>query len=99
MSDLLIRQLAEACAPRIAPAVEAAVVATVRTELPLVIDAVLREMFQGESIKLYISKKPRSVRKMRNDAIRAEYNGNNVKALAKKHGIAPRTVYRILFPR
>ena len=35
-------------------------------------------------------------RQARNERIRAEFNGRNYRALARKHGLTPRTVRRIL---
>lgn len=96
MSDLMLRTLAAACAPRIAARVEQAVVSTVRAELPTIIEAVLRETYPGETLRLYVSKKPGAMRRLRDDAIRAEYNGRNVTALAKKFEMSPRTVFRIV---
>lgn len=99
MSDLMLRTIAAACAPRIAARVEQAVVSTVRAELPTIIEAVLRETYPGETLRLYVSKKPGAMRRLRDDAIRAEYNGRNVAALAKKFEMSPRTVFRIVSGR
>lgn len=99
MSDLMLKTLAAACAPRIAARVEAAVVSTVRAELPTIIEAVLRETYPGETLRLYVSKKPGAMRRLRDDAIRAKYTGGNVVALAKEFGISARTVFRIVSGR
>lgn len=95
----MLRTLAAACAPRIASKVEAAVVSTVRAELPAIIEAVLREQYQGETLRVYVSKRPGSMRRLRDQAIRAKYDGRNVKALAKEFGLAARTVFRIVSGR
>ena len=99
MSDLMLKTLAAACAPRIAARVEAAVVSTVRAELPTIIEAVLRETYPGETLRLYVSKKPGAMRRLRDDAIRAKYTGGNVVALSKEFGISARTVFRIVSGR
>lgn len=95
MSDLMIKNLAAACAPRIAERVETVVVETVRAELPAIIEAVLRERFPGQSLRLYVSKHPGGMRKVRDEAIRAKYNGSNVRALAAEFGLSMRQVFRI----
>ena len=78
---------------------EAAVVSTVRAELPTIIEAVLRETYPGETLRLYVSKKPGAMRRLRDDAIRAKYTGGNVVALSKEFGISARTVFRIVSGR
>lgn len=99
MSDLMLRMLAAACAPKIAEKVEAAVVSTVRAELPSIIEAVLREQYPGETLRIYISKRPGSMRRMRDDAIRAKYNGTNVKSLAQEFKLSARMVFKIVSGR
>lgn len=95
MSDYQIRTLAAACAPRIAAQVELVVMETVRRELPGVLEAVLREHFPGETLRLYVPKKSVSARRIRDDAIRAQYNGHNSESLARTHGITARQVRNI----
>lgn len=99
MSDLMLRTLAAACAPRIAARVEQAVVSTVRAELPTIIEAVLRETYPGETLRLYVSKKPGAMRRLRDDAIRAKYTGSNAAALAKEFGLSARMVFKIVSGR
>ena len=99
MSELTLRDLAAACAPRIAAKVEAVVVATVRAELPAVLEAVLAERYAGETFKHYAAKRPASMRRERDIAIRARYNGNNCAALAKEFGLSPRMVFKIVSGR
>lgn len=95
MSDIMIRQLAAACAPRIAAKVEAAVIATVRAELPGTIADVLREQFPGETVRLYIPKRSVASRRDRDAAIRAQYNGRNLKQLAAEFKLSPKQIHRI----
>lgn len=96
MSEMTLRDLAAACAPKIAAKVEAVVVATVRAELPAVLESVLAEQFGGETFKHYAAKRPASMRRERDIAIRQRYNGRNVVILAKEFGLSPRTVFRIV---
>lgn len=95
MSDLQIRALAAACAPRIAAKVEAAVVATVRAELAGTIEAVLREQFPGETVRLYVPKRSTASRRDRDNAIRQQFNGRNCKDLAARFGLSIKQVHRI----
>jgi Mor family transcriptional regulator len=99
LSDLMLKTLAAACAPRIAAKVEEVVVSTVRAELPSIIESVLREQYPGESLRIYVSKKPGAMRRLRDEAIRREYNGRNVAALAKKFETSSRNVFRIVSGR
>lgn len=99
MSDLMLRNLATACGPRIAEKVEQAVVATVREHLPAIIEGVLREQYPGETLRLYISKRPGAMRKVRDQAILAKYNGRNVKALSTEFGLSPRMIFKIISGR
>lgn len=96
MSELLIRSLAQACAPRIAARVEAVVVQTVRDALPDVLADVLREQYQGETLRIYAAKRPASARRDRDAAIRAQYNGRNVKELAASFGLSAGHIFRIV---
>lgn len=92
--DLMLKSLAADCAPRIAGLVEKAVVETVRQHLPSVVEAVLRENFAGRAFSVYVRKDPQQKR-MRNDAIRAAYNGHNCKQLAAQFGLSMRQVFKI----
>ena len=92
MSDYLIRNLALACAPRIAAKVEAVVMQTVRDELPGALENVLREMYAGETLHLYISKASVSGRRDRDNAIRAAWNGRNGKELSTQFGLSIKQV-------
>lgn len=89
---LMIRDLATAVASH--PRIEQAVMGAIRAELPDVIEAILRDRYPGEQVKLYVAKKPASLRRERDIALRAEYNGHNAPALAKKYGISTRMVFR-----
>jgi Mor family transcriptional regulator len=95
MSETLIRNLAEACAPKIAPHVEAAVQSVVREHLPGVLMNVLREMSGTGEIRLYAPKITRAERKARSAAIRDRYNGRNAAELAREYGLHPKAVIRI----
>ncbi len=93
-STLMLRDLATAVAAH--PKIESAVMGAIRAELPGVIESILRERYPGEQVRLYVAKKPPTMRRERDVAIRAEYNGRNVNALAKKYSINARTVFRIV---
>lgn len=95
MSDYLIRSLAAACAPRIAAAVEAAVLQTVRDELPGTLESVLREMCAGETISLYVPKGRASDRRDRDNAIRSMWNGRNARELAVQFKLSTKQIHRI----
>jgi Mor family transcriptional regulator len=64
--------------------------------LPDVIEGILREQYPGEQVKFYVAKKPGNLRRERDAAIRAEYNGRNARALATKYGISARMVFNIV---
>lgn len=95
MSEYMIRKLAAACAPKIAEKVEAAVLETVRAELPGTIEAVLREQFPGETVRLYVPKRSAASRRDRDNMIRARYNGRNARELAAETGLSIKQVHRI----
>ncbi len=99
MSDYMIRQLAAACAPRIAAKVEAAVLQTVRDELPGTIAAVLREQFAGETLNIYVSKRPVTVLRDRDNAIRAQFTGRNYQELAVRFKLSVKQIRRIVGTR
>lgn len=99
MSELTLRELAAACAPRIAAKVEAAVVSTVRAELANVIEQVLAESYPGETFRHYAATRPASMRRDRDQAIRAKYTGQNAAALAKEFGISTRMIFKIVSGR
>jgi Mor family transcriptional regulator len=93
---IMLRDLAVAAASH--PNIERAVTAAIRTVLPDVIEGILRERFPGEQVGIYVSKRPARLRRERDDALRAEFNGRNAPALAKKYGISVMTVWRAVRP-
>lgn len=95
MSELMIRNLAEACAPLIAPKVEYAVQTVVRECLPGVLMSVLRDMYGNGTIKLSAPKTSRAERRARADAIRERYNGKNAVELGREFGLHPNHVRRV----
>lgn len=90
MSELFIRNIAHrVCAhPEFQRAMESAVT-TVLTK-------VLTEDFAGEKVNFYVSKRPASERRERDDLIRARHNGQNTMQLAQQFGITPRMVRKIV---
>ena len=89
---ILLRDLATAAARH--PSVEHAVAAALSAVLPDVIEGILRERYPGEAVSMYVSKKPASLRRERDDAIRADFNGRNAPALAKKYRVSVMTIWR-----
>lgn len=96
MSELMIRNLAQACAAELGPHVDQAVSDIVRQRLPTVIEKILRRDYPGETVRLYIPKKPVSLRRDRDVAIRAQYTGHNVKELAHRFGLSQSHIFRIV---
>lgn len=95
MSDFQIRQLAQACAPRIAGLVENVVLETIRRELPGTIESVLREQFPGETVRLYVPKRSSASRRDRDNYIREKYTGRNAAELSAETGLSIKQVHRI----
>ena len=96
MSELMIRNLAEACALELGPHVDAAVSDIVRKHLPTTIEKILRRDYPGETVRLYVPKRPVSLRRDRDAAIRQQYNGHNVKELATRFGLSQSMVFKIV---
>lgn len=95
MSDYLIRTLAAACVPHLAAKVEAAVLATVREELPATLRHVLHEMYAGETLRLYVPKGSPGDRAQRDEAIRAQWTGRNATELAAQFKLSVKQIHRI----
>jgi Mor family transcriptional regulator len=96
MSDLMIRNLAIAAAEKLAGKVEAVVQQTIREQLPSAVEAVLREQYPGETVRIYVPRRSLQMRRERDAAIRAMYNGHNAKAIAHQFGISARMVFNIV---
>lgn len=96
MSDLQIRNLANACADRLSATVEQAVVRVVKEHLPETIAAVLREQYPGETLRLYVPKRSVSLRRDRDAALRSQYTGHNIHELAARFGVSISHAYRIV---
>lgn len=97
-SEFHVRTLAERIAPRIMPSVSdaatKAIMATIRAELPGLLMAELRDLLPEHT-----PKGSSAARRDRNAAIRAEYNGRNITALAAKYGISRRMAFNIVAGR
>ena len=93
-STLTIRDLATRAAGH--PNIEKAVNQALRAELPGVIESILRDMYPGETLRLYVPKRSVTSRGERDRLIRQEYNGRNVKQLATKYGLTPRMVFNVV---
>ena len=96
MSEYMIRNLATACAAELGPHVDQAVAEVVRQRLPATIEKILRRDYAGETLRLYVSKKPVSARRDRDEAIRLQYTGHNVKALSSKFGLSQSMIFKIV---
>lgn len=99
MSDLLLRDLAEECAAKMVDPITKAVVDHIRANLATTVQAVLRERYAGENLKIYVAKASASMKRLRDDGIRAEFNGRNCRELAAKYGVSMRQVQRIALTR
>lgn len=96
MSELMIRDLAASCAREMAPMIEKAVTQIVRDQLPETIKTVLQKQYPGETVRIYSAKKPASIRRDRDAAIRQQYNGHNVKELSARFGLSQSMVFKII---
>jgi len=94
MSDLtlLIRAITEDLARKAGQELEA----KLRDTLPAAFEARLAAERPGETIRHYSPSRPTAMRRMRSEAILAEYNGRNGAQLAKKFGMSVRQIYRIV---
>lgn len=95
MSDLMIRNLAIAAAEKLAGKVEAVVQQTIREQLPSAVEAVLREQYPGETVRIYVPRRSLQMRRERDAAIRAMYNGRNANEIAHRFGLSISQVFRI----
>ncbi len=95
MSEYLIRSLADACVPLLAPKVEAAVQAVVREHLAGALMVAIREQYGNGTIKLGAPKITRNERRQRADTIRERYTGRNAMELAREFGLHPNHVRRL----
>jgi len=78
------------------PTIEAAVVGAVRATLPLVIQLVLRELYPGETLRLYIPKIGADTRADRvTSVLEALDGGSSAQEVSKALGVPVRTVRHI----
>ena len=96
-SEYRIRSLAERIAPRIMPSVAAAVSqaihAAIFAELPgLLMDELRRD------IPEYTPQRSVSLRRDRDNGIRAAFTGRNYRELSVKFGVSIKTVRRVVSP-
>jgi len=90
----LLTQLAERCAT--SPVLERAVTSAVRSTLPGIIQGVLRELFPGETVRLYIPKIGAESRTERHTSVlQALDAGRSAQEVAKALGVPARTVRHI----
>lgn len=89
-SEYRVRSLAEHITPRIAPKVEAAILACIRAELP----GMLMEELRRE-IPEFTPKHSVALRRDRDNLIRARFNGSNAAELSGQFGLSIKQVIRI----
>lgn len=89
-SEYRVRSLAERIAPRMAPKVEAALLAVIRNELPGMLMDELRK-----DIPEFTPKNSTALRRQRDMLIRARFDGTNTVELAGQFGVSARQVQRI----
>lgn len=90
-SEFRVRSLAERIAPKIAPKIELAMIAAIRAELP----GLLMEELRLE-IPEHVPKGSVSAKRLRNEAICAQYTGQNVKELSTRFGLSPSAIFKIV---
>ena len=89
-SEYRVRSLAERIAPRIAPKVEAALLACIRQELP----GMLMEELRRE-IPEFTPKHSMALRRDRDNLIRARFTGRNAVELSGQFGLSAKQIMRI----
>lgn len=92
-NTLMIRDLAQAAASH--PRIESAVQNALKTELPGVIEEILSAQYGGQRLEIYVAKHSGSNRRLRDQAIRAKFNGRNAQALSNEFKLSIRQVMRI----
>lgn len=90
---LMIRDLATAAAAH--PKIECAINAALKQTLPGVIEEILTQQYGGELIQIYVAKHSSTVRRDRDNAIRAKFNGRNAPALASEFKLSIKQIMRI----
>ncbi len=91
LSEFHVRSLAERITPKIAPAVERAVLAAVRAELPGLLMTELRDLLPECTPKGSVS-----ARRDRDAAIRANFTGRNQRQLSAQFGLSIKQISRIV---
>lgn len=90
----LISTLAERAASH--PSMEAAVMGAVRATLPGVIEGVLRDMFQGEQVRLYVPKRGVQSRTERNQRIVSALDtGEAWQSISKRENVSRRLIFML----
>jgi hypothetical protein len=78
------------------PTMESAVMGAVRATLPGVIETVMRELYSGETLRLYVSKRPTEDRAQRDRRIGAALaSGEAPESVAKRESVSKRHVFRV----
>jgi Mor family transcriptional regulator len=90
---LMVRDLANAAASH--PKIETAVNAALKAALPSVIEEILSQQYGGQKIELYVAKRSASSRRDRDIAIRAKFNGRNIKELSNEFKLSISQITKI----
>jgi hypothetical protein len=96
---IVFRDLAERAAAH--PRIEQAVVGAIRAELPGVIESLLRDMYPGEQLRLYVPQRDQAAaareRSARDERIRAAgASGMSTAQIAHTEGVTVRLVQMVL---
>lgn len=90
----VLRDLATQAAAH--PRIEAAVLGAIRAELPAVIEGLLRQMYAGEQVRLYVPKGAgRDARSARDQRILAARGAEPAAAVASREGVSVRRVQQL----
>ncbi|GAA4419902.1 hypothetical protein [Acidovorax lacteus] len=79
------------------PAIEQAVISAIRAQLPAVIEAVTRDLYGGQMVRMYVGKGADARRTMRNERIlQLASLGYAHKVIGSQVGCSERTVFRVI---
>lgn len=92
----MLRDLAQQAAAH--PRIEQAVLGAIRAELPGVIEGLLREMYRGETVRLYVPKRTCDIaeRNQRIRAMAAPPSSMSTAQIAARERLTQRQVQRVL---
>jgi Mor family transcriptional regulator len=94
-SEYRVRCLAQRIAPRIMPSVAAAISQAINATISAELPALLMDELRNE-IPEFVPKHSVALRRDRDAAIRAQYNGRNAKELSTRFGVSVSSVFKIV---